>query len=176
MPISLETLWDDIVSNSAISSIASNPIWIALLITIIILLIMYTMFVNEVDEDTPFWTLLIRSGVYTMLSCLGLLFLHFKVMDHNYEQKYQSSSTTRLVQATQTSIVPELIAENAAVAITKESTTPEGAASTTPVTVAATIQKTGQGESSQIVVPLDAVSVIDGKPVVSGIFQAAHPA
>ena len=45
-----------------------------------------------------------------------------------------------------------------------------------PVTVAATIQKTGQGEPSQIVVPLDAVSVIDGKPVVSGIFQAAHPA
>lgn len=171
MPISLETLWDDIVSNSAISSIANNPIWIALLITIIILLIMYTMFVNEVDEDTPFWTLLIRSGVYTMLSCLGLLFLHFKVMDHNYEQKYQSSSTTRLVQATQTSIVPELTAEHAAAAVTNEPVS-----STPPVTVAATIQKTGQGEPSQIVVPLDAVSVIDGKPVVSGIFQAAHPA
>jgi hypothetical protein len=105
MPFTLETFVNDILNSTGANSVFNNPIYTAILITLIIMLIIFFMYRDSVDEDEPFWPMLIKTGIYTGLVVLGALFLHFKNLDYEYDQKYQNQAISKIVE-TSKGVVP----------------------------------------------------------------------
>lgn len=106
MPFTLETFINDLLNSTGANSVFNNPIYTAVLVALVIMLIIYFMYRDMVDEDEPFWPVLIRSGIYIMLVTLGALFLHFKNLDHEYEQRYKNQALETVVKASQGMIPP----------------------------------------------------------------------
>jgi hypothetical protein len=59
------------------------------------------MFSSDHDsEENSFWHLLFRSAVYMILPIFGILFLHYKNLERDFESKYSEKQTEDLVTRT----------------------------------------------------------------------------
>lgn len=70
---------DNIISVPGIHRAVNNPIYTALTITFIIVLIIMFTFRNA-DTPEPLLTMMLRSGVYIFLFMLGAVFLHDHIL------------------------------------------------------------------------------------------------
>jgi uncharacterized integral membrane protein len=104
MGFGIDTFINSIVSAPTVREIFSNPIWSALIIVSVILLIIFAVFRSTFDEDNPydytFWRLLLRAGIYISLTIFGFLFLHYKNVNAEFEVKQDINAQTRAVSAT----------------------------------------------------------------------------
>ncbi len=64
---------------SAVRTIANNPIYSAMMISIVIMIIIMLIFRN-VQTDEPMSTLVLRSGLWVFIFLTGALLLHNKVL------------------------------------------------------------------------------------------------
>jgi hypothetical protein len=107
MGFGIDQFISDITSSSAFGAVFSNPIFSALLIMVIILLIIYWVFsepYNEAAEDLEdsptFWRLMFRSGVYMMIAIFGIIFIHYKYLISEFENKHEEKLLKQTVQST----------------------------------------------------------------------------
>ena len=70
---------DSILQSPFISAVARNPIYTALLITIIIILILIFVF-RDVDSDESLLTMALRTGFWVFILLLGSLFMQNKIL------------------------------------------------------------------------------------------------
>lgn len=99
MGIHGETFLNDIANSTTFKDIFSNPIYTAIVITLIILLVIFIMFRTEFSDDSnySFWTLLIRSGFYILLPVMTIVFMHYKNIEGDFERKYDNKTLTNTV-------------------------------------------------------------------------------
>lgn len=71
---------DLFLNSPTIKKIAENPIYTALMITFVIMLIILYVF-REIQSDDSLFVLTIRSGFWVFLMLVGALFLHNKVLE-----------------------------------------------------------------------------------------------
>jgi hypothetical protein len=103
MPIATGTLLNNILNSQTVNTVFTNPIYVALLIVFIIILIFYFIFRNEVEtvyEDTSFIGLIFKAGLYTLLATTGLVFIHNKKIKGGYEKLYKNTTLSDTVDAT----------------------------------------------------------------------------
>lgn len=112
MSFDLSQFITNISSSKTFNTLFAHPIWSALLILIIILLIMYCV-MNESystaveesgeSENFPsFWRLLFRSGVYMSITLLGIIFLHYKIVLRDFEGRCINKQEEKIVESTVT--------------------------------------------------------------------------
>ncbi|QYB17549.1 hypothetical protein PV-S19_0185 [Pacmanvirus S19] len=79
---------DSFLKFPAVDKIARNPIYTALMITFIIMIIILIIF-RDVESDESLLIMCLRAGFWTSLITMGLLFLHDKVLtvDNQYDTK-----------------------------------------------------------------------------------------
>ena len=100
MGFALDSFINDIANSTSLNSIFNNPIYTAILIVAIVLLIIFVMFRTEVDEsDYSFWTLLFRSGFYLILPIMMIVFVHYKNVERDYDSRYESKTLNDVVLA-----------------------------------------------------------------------------
>jgi uncharacterized membrane protein YhaH (DUF805 family) len=87
-----------------VSTIAKNPIYTALVITAIIMLIIMIIF-RDIDADETLFTMALRSGFWIFIMMLGILMIHNRVLgaesqtksvDGQYETVFTPSVAGRL--------------------------------------------------------------------------------
>jgi uncharacterized membrane protein (UPF0182 family) len=75
---------DRLVSVPGIGRIVKNPIYTALLIVVVIMLITMYIFRNA-ETDDPLFTMVLRGGVYIFIFLTGVIFLHNHVLMSEFE-------------------------------------------------------------------------------------------
>ena len=75
----INKLADKFMSAPAIMSVAKNPIYTALMITFIIVLLVMFIFRN-VETEESLLTMCLRTGFWVLLLLVGTLFIHNKVL------------------------------------------------------------------------------------------------
>lgn len=102
MSFSFGKFFTDIADSTTYNSIINNPIYSAVVITLIIMIIIYFMYRDayEDDEDNSFWTVFLRSGIYILLANLGIVYLHYNSLDREYEQKHSIKLMDKAVSGT----------------------------------------------------------------------------
>lgn len=76
---SINTIADKIIRIPGIETIMGNPMYTALLITVIVLLI--TMFIfRDATTDESLFKVCLRGGFYTFIILIGVIFLHNRVL------------------------------------------------------------------------------------------------
>lgn len=75
----INKLADKFMSAPAIMSVAKNPIYTALMITFIIILLVMFIFRN-VDTEESLLTMSLRTGFWVLILLIGTLFIHNKVL------------------------------------------------------------------------------------------------
>lgn len=101
MPFSLGTFFTDVANSTTFNSVVNNPIYSALIITLLILVIIYFMYRDAYDDsEGSFWTTFIRSGIYILLVNLAMVYLHYNNQEREYEKRSQERVVTQLVEGT----------------------------------------------------------------------------
>ena len=95
------------IITSSYGEVFNNPIWSALTIVLIILIIIYFVFREHFcaseDDDVSFWRLLFRAGIYIAASTIVIFFIHYKNVSYDFEKKYEDKL---LSQTVSTAIAP----------------------------------------------------------------------
>lgn len=101
MGLNIDSALHDIANSTALNSIFNNPIYTAIIIVLIMLLIIFIMFRSEFDEnsDYSFWVLLFRSGIYLLLPIITIIFIHYKNIEREFEQKYDNKALSKTIDA-----------------------------------------------------------------------------
>ncbi len=85
---SINNMADAILRAPIVNTIARNPIYTALMITFVVMLV--TMFIfRDADTEDSLFIMCLRSGFWIFLMLLGTLFIHNKVLcsENNYNTK-----------------------------------------------------------------------------------------
>jgi hypothetical protein len=97
-------LIDAFLKAPIVNSIAKNPIYTALAVTIVIMIIIMIVF-RDIDADETLFTMSLRSGFWIFIMLLGVLMIHNRVFtadvsntvrDCQYEKVFTPSPATRL--------------------------------------------------------------------------------
>jgi hypothetical protein len=97
-----------ILTSNLFHSVFNNPIWSAMLVVVIILLIIYWVFYDtfteaveeaDMEDDVSFWRLLFRSGIYSGIAVLGILFIHYKNITSEFDKKNEEKLLQQTVQS-----------------------------------------------------------------------------
>lgn len=103
MPIdlfkNLQNFGSQIANRSAIGQITSNPLWMAVIITAVMLLVFYTV---GISKGVTF-----KLIFYSLLSCILLLIVHDTMIQEQYKEKYEDQTGAELVNQIQDTI-PDL--------------------------------------------------------------------
>ncbi len=103
MAFEIEKLLMDIANSKSLNAIFNNPIYTAMIIVSVVLIIIYFCFHNDVaineDSDTSMMTLMFTSGIYCILAVLGVVYLQHRAMVKDFEQKYSSRANDEVVRA-----------------------------------------------------------------------------
>lgn len=83
---SINYLGDKTVSIPIIKTIAENPIYTALIISIIIMLIIIIIFRNT-ESDDPLYVMTTRAGFWIFLFTIFIIFLHDKILSTENSSK-----------------------------------------------------------------------------------------
>ena len=65
-----------------------DPIKISLILAVVIIVIIYFVFKDAIDEDHNFFNLMFRAGLFTIIPVVSLIFLHNKNLEGMYKSKY----------------------------------------------------------------------------------------
>jgi hypothetical protein len=76
---SINEIADVILAAPIVNTIASNPIYTALVMTLVVVLLIMIIF-RDVDSDESMLTLLLRGGFWIFTALCGIIFLHNKVL------------------------------------------------------------------------------------------------
>ncbi len=76
----VNNLADRLLSTPLIGAVAKNPVYTALFITVVILIVIVTVFRNYDEGDEHLSTLTLRSGFWIFLFLTGALFVHNKLL------------------------------------------------------------------------------------------------
>lgn len=92
MAFEIEKLLNDIANSKSLNSIFNNPIYTAIIIVSMVLVIIYFCFRNDVvikeNSESSLITLMFTAGIYCILTVLGLVYLQHRSMVKDFEQKY----------------------------------------------------------------------------------------
>jgi hypothetical protein len=66
----------------------TDPIKISIILAVIIILIIYFIFRDIVDEDESFFHIMFRAGLFTLIAVVSVVFIHNKNLESQYEDKY----------------------------------------------------------------------------------------
>lgn len=96
MGLSIDELLLSITESNVIKNFFNNPIYVALLITIIIMLVAYFAFKNNVkvtkESSLSFICLILVVGVYSFIAITAVEFLHIKVLKKSIKGKYENTT------------------------------------------------------------------------------------
>jgi len=92
MVFNLESAVNNMVNSSLVIGAFNNPIYVALIITVTIMLTIYFTLRNEVklkDSSTgSFLCVTFTVGIYVMITTLGIMTVQNKVINSQYDKKY----------------------------------------------------------------------------------------
>jgi hypothetical protein len=97
----LEEFFNDAANLFTDSKYLQNPIWVAVIIVIVIILTIFYVINSEVDtiyDDTSMLHLYVKIGIISFLICSAVIFLHNKSIGKFYEKKYESMNQTEIVK------------------------------------------------------------------------------
>ena len=81
-------------------SVFSNPIYVALIIVGITIILIYVIMKREVEtvyDDISFESLVIKIGVWSLVANMMVAFLHDKAVENIYEEKYKNKSQSGII-------------------------------------------------------------------------------
>jgi hypothetical protein len=96
-------IFKTLTSSKTYTSVFTDPLKVALLMTAIILLIVYLMFKDEIDDDTSssgFFTVLIKTAVYVAVANLFMLFVFHGSLSGKLADNAKSKGDDDVVKAT----------------------------------------------------------------------------
>lgn len=102
MTFSLSGFINGFTNSEKINKVLLSPIWLAVIITLILIIILYFSLRSHVDEN--FISLLAKISVYVFLASTGVMFLH----DQSMKQKFEQDITDRRKDEIVESGLPEL--------------------------------------------------------------------
>lgn len=70
---------------------------VSLLIATTVILIIYLIFRNSIDEDENFFGLMLKAGLFVLIAVSAGVFMHSKHLEHVYEDKYSDKSAKETV-------------------------------------------------------------------------------
>lgn len=98
MTFSLDKLWQDIANSTSLNSVFNNPIYTSFLIVFVVIFIIYIIFRTEINEEEySFWTLMFRSCVYLLLPVMTILFIHYKNIERDFDNRIEKKKLTEAV-------------------------------------------------------------------------------
>jgi hypothetical protein len=101
MAFEIEKLLNDIANSKSLNSIFNNPIYTAIIIVSMVLVIIYFTFRNDVvikdNSESSMITLMFTAGIYCILTVLGLVYLQHRSMVKDFEQKYAVRNLDEIV-------------------------------------------------------------------------------
>jgi len=92
----INSIGDKLYNSSTVFRIANNPLYTALCITIVIILIIYFVFRNISESDDSVFTISLKSGVYIFVLLIGAIFIHSKVLTKDVGAKVGSSEVAEV--------------------------------------------------------------------------------
>jgi len=95
-------IFKKLTSSKTYTSVFTDPLKVALLMTAIILLIVYLMFKDEVDEDTSssgFFNALIKTAVYVAVANLFMIFVFHGSLSGKLAEKQKSENDRDVIEA-----------------------------------------------------------------------------
>tara|TARA_B110000014_G_scaffold112226_1_gene77013 strand:+ start:979 stop:1509 length:531 start_codon:yes stop_codon:yes gene_type:complete len=99
-----EKLISDIVNSTTVQTVFGNPIYSAIIIVSMVLLIIYLTTRNEVEvvEDSEYsmMGLIFTSGIYCIITVLTLVYLQHRSITKDFERRYSKRSLNDTVTAT----------------------------------------------------------------------------
>jgi len=101
MAFEIEKLLNDIANSKSLNSIFNNPIYTAIIIVSMVLIIIYLCFRNDVvikdNSESSMISLMFTAGIYCILTVLGLVYLQHRSMVKDFEQKYAVRNLDEIV-------------------------------------------------------------------------------
>jgi hypothetical protein len=99
-----EKLISDIINSSTVQTIFGNPIYSAIIIVSMVLLIIYLTTRHEIElvEDSEYsmMGLMFTSGIYCIIAVLTLVYLQHRSISQEFERRYSQRSLNNVVSAT----------------------------------------------------------------------------
>ena len=99
-----EKLISDIMNSKTVQTVFGNPIYTAIIIVSMVLLIIYLTMHNEVvlDEDSEYsmMGLMFTAGIYCVMTVLALVYLQHRSISKEFENRYLKRSQYDAVSAT----------------------------------------------------------------------------
>jgi hypothetical protein len=106
MGFGVEQFVTDITTSQPVRTLFGNPIWSALVVVLVLLLIVYWVFYppfNEaveeagLEEEISFWKLWIRMGVYMTAATMTMFFLHYRQTSYELESNIEDATLSQTV-------------------------------------------------------------------------------
>lgn len=101
MPLYLDQLLDDMFTNRIVKKVVKNPILTAIIIVLIFVLIAHFMFYDADMDGTTYAKTLIRFGVYGFIGSLGVIFLHYKNSEDDYQKRVYGKTENDIMREVQ---------------------------------------------------------------------------
>lgn len=82
-------------------SILLSPIWTALICVVVVLATIWFVMHKEVEpvyNDTSFWTLLVKTGIWSFISLTIILYVHSGAIERNVELQYKDKNKDQIIQ------------------------------------------------------------------------------
>jgi len=76
----------------------SDSLKVSLLIAVIVILVIYLIFKDAIDEDENFFSLMFKAGLFVVAAIVSGVFLHSKHLEHVYEDKYSDKTSHETVK------------------------------------------------------------------------------
>lgn len=100
----LEKFVTDIVNSKSVQTVFGHPIYSALIIVSMVLLIIYFTFRHDVilDEDSnnSMIGLMFTAGIYSIITVLALVYLQHRSLSKDFERRYSKRAIDDTVSAT----------------------------------------------------------------------------
>jgi hypothetical protein len=78
-------------------SLLADSLKVSLILAVVIVLIIYFIFKDIVDEDTNFFSVMFKAGMFVLITVVAGVFIHSKHLEHVYEEKYADKSSKETV-------------------------------------------------------------------------------
>jgi hypothetical protein len=102
-------IFKTLTSSKTYTSVFTDPLKVALLMTAIILLIVYLMFKDEIDEDTSssgFFSILIKTAVYVAVANLFMVFVFHGSLSGKLADNAKSKGDEDVIKAATAPTMP----------------------------------------------------------------------
>jgi hypothetical protein len=84
--------------NGKVRDFFTDPIKVSFVLAAIIVLIIYFIFRDIVDEDESFFHIMFRAGLFILIAVVSVVFIHNKNIETEYESKYSDTGAKTIVK------------------------------------------------------------------------------